>query len=246
MKYKAGDVVKLRDDLEDGKKYGTIRYAREMDFIKGKPMELIAKSTVFGNCYITKDENDVEWYISDEMKEGLWEECKPKLKLIDIINKIANGELKEGTKVNLIADDYLKKLYYDGELIRFVASDNIYAFTPKDINDEDEYELIEPNHFADAGGMTEPTECEHEWKIGRIRDTIDPLQVVAFQRCEKCGMTKIIEEIEEIDYVKWAMATKDVKLQILMDKIKELTQKVNAQTTVLLSQGREIKEIKEQ
>ena len=53
-------------------------------------------------------------------------------------------------------------------------------------------------------------------------------------------------EIEEIDYVKWAMATKDVKLQILMDKIKELTQKTNAQTTVLLSQEREIKQIKEQ
>ena len=164
MKYKAGDVVKLRDDLEDGKKYGTIRYAREMDFIKGKPMELIAKTTVFENCYITKDENDVEWYISDEMIQGLWGECKGityepykektnKYKLIEVLNKIANGELKEGTKVNLIADDYLKKLYYDGELIRFVASDNIYAFTPKDINDEDDYELIEPYHYADVGGI---------------------------------------------------------------------------------------------
>ena len=99
--------------------------------------------------------------------------------------------------------------------------------------------------------------------MGGIRDTIGPLQVVAFQHCEKCGMTKTMEtskqkertidgydiegyEIEEIDYVKWAMATKDVKLQILMDKIKELTQKTNAQTTVLLSQEKEIKAIKEQ
>lgn len=69
---------------------------------------------------------------------------------------------------------------------------------------------------------------------------------------EKIGEYKIDDydidgyEIEEIDYVKWALATKDVKLQILMSKIKELTQKTNAQTTVLLSQEQEIKEIKSQ
>ena len=233
MKYKAGDVVKLRDDLEDGKKYGTIRYAREMDFIKGKPMELIAKTTVFENCYITKDENDVEWYISDEMIQGLWGECKGityepykekpnKYKLIEVLNKIANGELKEGTKVNLIADDYLKKLYYDGELIRFVASDNIYAFTPKDINDEDEYELIEPNHFADVGGM-----AKHLREDAKMIEPTD-------------NTTEKIEELKQLDmdfaeidfssheeYARCAIQVLARKMTKQIDKLNEVIRKLN-------------------
>lgn len=160
-----------------------------------------------------------------------------KLKLIDVLDIIESGELEEGARVIWDGNEYI----YDGgdslwRTSEYHDSTDIF----EDIclgNLREEVELIVPKKNK---------ECEHEWRIGRIRDTIDPLQVVAFQRCEKCGMTKIIEEIEEIDYVKWAMATKDVKLQILMDKIKELTQKVNAQTTVLLSQEREIKEIKEQ
>ena len=175
-----------------------------------------------------------------------------KLKLIDVLDIIESGELEEGARVIWDGNEYI----YDGgdslwRTSEYHDSTDIF----EDIclgNLREEVELIEPKK-----------ECEHEWKMGGIRDTIDPLQVVAFQHCEKCGMTKIMEtskqkehtiegydidgyEIEEIDYVKWAMATKDIKLQILMDKIKELTQKVNAQTTVLLSQEREIKEIKEQ
>lgn len=224
MKYKAGDVVKLRDDLEDGEYYDKLGFHARMRWMKNQPIKIIN---------IDKDgdyETEYNWYISDEMIQGLWGECKGityepykekanKYKLIEVLNKIANGELKEGTKVNLIADDYLKKLYYDGELIRFVASGNIYAFTPKDINDEDEYELIEPQ---------EPTECEHEWKIGGIRDTIDPLEVVAFQHCEKCGMTKIMETKNQENHKEAEHFRDDTKIieptDNTTEKIEELKQ----------------------
>ena len=148
-KYKVGDIVKL----STGEK-GTITKA-------------------WGRYSATIGDDDYDEYNFDEKEIiGLWEGYKPKLKLIDILNKIANGELKEGTKVNLIADDYLTKLYYDGELIRFVASDNIYAFTCKDINDEDEYELIEPNDFGKADKMAEPTD------ITKIEELIDWYQLI--------------------------------------------------------------------
>lgn len=161
-KYKVGDIVKLRDDLEDGKKYGTVSYAREMDFIKGKPMELIAKSNALKNCYITKDEEYAEWYLSDEMIQGLWEECKGiayepyeektnKYKLIDILNKIANGELKEGTKVIYKGDKYK---CIDGVLADEKGNELFYYITENN-NLNEEVELIEPNGFADVGKMIE-------------------------------------------------------------------------------------------
>ena len=84
--------------------------------------------------------------------------------------------------------------------------------------------------------------------LGNLREEVELIFPKKNKECEHIIEGYDIDgyEIEEIDYVKWAMATKDVKLQILMDKIKVLTQKTNAQTTVLLSQEREIKQIKEQ
>ena len=163
MKYKVGDIVKLRDDLEDGKKYGTVRYAREMDFIKGKPMELIAKSNALKNCYITKDEEYAEWYLTDEMIEGLWEECKGityepyeektnKLKLIDVLNMIANGELKE---------DYRTEIKMNGLYYKLFACETADKLLPElFIHLNDECELIEPNDFADDGKMVELKELD--------------------------------------------------------------------------------------
>jgi hypothetical protein len=194
-KYKVGDIVKLRDDLEDGKKYGTVRYDREMDFIKGKPMELIAKSTVFENCYITKDEEYVEWYISDEMIQGLWEECKGiayepyeektnKLRLIDILNKIANGELKEGTKLKYKDIDLI---YEDEELVDdegFSAAD--FFRSKADYNEE--VELIEPHHIREDTKMIEPTD---NTKI----EELDILEIEDNQNIDNLGLAKSIGDL---------------------------------------------------
>lgn len=64
-----------------------------------------------------------------------------KLRLIDILNMISKGELKEGAKLNINEDGYTVKLYFDGELIRFIKSNDIYCFTSVDMNDE--LEIIE-------------------------------------------------------------------------------------------------------
>lgn len=81
------------------------------------------------------------------------------MRLIDILNKIANGELKEGTKV--IWD--FKTYTYDGkdELWRILEGNIGSSDIFEDIctgNLNEECELIEPNHFTDVGKMAEATD----------------------------------------------------------------------------------------
>jgi hypothetical protein len=118
------------------------------------------------------------------------------MKLIDILNKIANGELKEGTKVII---DELEYIYREG-----LEDTNILFKNGWEIGNYDifqminaEVELIEPDDFADVGKMAEPTECEHEWSkysIGRFGRTEN------YRRCKKCGMHE--EDIEPTDNTK--------------------------------------------
>lgn len=85
------------------------------------------------------------------------------MKLIDILNKIANGELKEGTKVKSKEKNEVFTLRtrdeYGTELDLF-DEDNYSLLRDywliKKLNEE--CELIEPDHFADVGKMAEPTD----------------------------------------------------------------------------------------
>lgn len=133
-KYNVGDVVKLRDDLEVGKEYGAEKLNETMNDAIGKKAEIknchndryYAKfASRYGGC----------WFITDEMIEGLWEECKEKqdkLKLIDVLNMIAKGELKEGSKVKV--------------------RENMYSFNDNDLKREDDEDFVitvfEENSFA--------------------------------------------------------------------------------------------------
>ena len=117
------------------------------------------------------------------------------MRLIDILNKIANGELKEGTKVKVFNYDFAKSYNYhlvfnEGELR--TGNGNIFVCPCKDLNEE--CELIEPDHFPDVGKMAE---CEHEWSkysIGRLGRTEN------YRRCKKCGIHE--EDIEPTDNTK--------------------------------------------
>ena len=128
---------------------------------------------------------------------------QPKYRLVDILNKIANGELKEGTKVKIrdniyeftkqyrtdIAPDLVREDYeYKGEKISIFEDFYLVSILT------DEVELIEPQ---------EPTECEHEWEnygmynpnTGETKD---------FRKCAKCDLEEYIEptdntKIEELD-----------------------------------------------
>ena len=78
----------------------------------------------------------------------------PKYRLIDILNKIANGELKEGTKVII---DELEYIYRKGLEDTYILFKNGWEIGNYDIFQmiNKEVELIEPEHFPDAGKVSE-------------------------------------------------------------------------------------------
>lgn len=97
------------------------------------------------------------------------------MKLIDILNMISKGELKEGTKVKIEGLDGYKNEYeftnipfelYDDKINRYDLQDSkgSYVFDEFYLSAlNDEVELIEPDHFADAGKMEEKIEELVDW-----------------------------------------------------------------------------------
>ena len=234
MRYKVGDVVRLRSDLVDGEEYGCNVFVLEMEGYKGKPLEIV---DIYKIGYEVEVDDEVrEYNITDEMIEGLWEECKPseqvekdnehildawryaveskpkvKLKLIDILNKIANGELKEGTKVKYKDIDLI---YEDEELVDdegFSAAD--FFRSKADYNEE--VELIEPQ---------EPTECEHEWEEYGMYNT-KTKEDKHFRKCIKCDLE---EEIEPTDNTKIEeLKTYENSVMDIFHKLNEVIRKLN-------------------
>ena len=148
------------------------------------------------------------------------------MKSEELIAKLKNNEIPVGTKIKVEG--------YTGNLI--ISN---YG-----------YLRLEGEYFESLEGTKYPLSLY--CVVDMLTNPNAKFEIVKDADNEKIGEYKIDDydiggyEIEEIDYIKWGLATKDVKLQILMNKIRELTQKTNAQTTVLLSQEQEIKEIKSQ
>lgn len=70
MRYKVGDKVRVRNDLESYCKYGTQVFVRGMNAYKGRDAEI---TEVFNTHYSISVDNEV-WYWTDEMLEGLAED----------------------------------------------------------------------------------------------------------------------------------------------------------------------------
>lgn len=67
MKYKVGDKVRVRSDLEVNMDYGPQTFVREMSQYIGK---VVTISETYSNRYNIKEDED-EWSWTDEMFEGL-------------------------------------------------------------------------------------------------------------------------------------------------------------------------------
>lgn len=98
------------------------------------------------------------------------------MKLIDILNKIANGELKEGTKFVYRGNMYIWKA---NMILNTTNTDAFDIVDRSDLNME--LELIEPQ---------EPKECEHEWREWSLGNRF---QVTHCRKCDKCGLEEETE-----------------------------------------------------
>lgn len=115
------------------------------------------------------------------------------MELIDILNMISKGELKEGTKIMYkdIIYNYKNGNVFDPKS-GFGLMEDIYE---ENLNDE--LELIE-------------AECKHEWKkysLGRLGGITEN-----HRRCKKCG----IDEIEDVG--KMANNTYEIE-ELIADEI---------------------------
>ena len=200
-KYNVGDVIKLRDDLEDGEQYGSSDYLEEMGIMKNKPITILKIPKLFKDCYEVVDETGENWFLSDEMIEGLWEECKEKqdkLKLIDVLNMIAKGELKEGTKVKYKGAEFI---YEDNELYDD-DGDNICCYMCDRFDLTIEVELIEPDHFTDDGKMAEPAKIEELKELDMDFSEIDFQSHEEYARCAIQVLARhMIKQIDKLNEV---------------------------------------------
>ena len=80
MKYKVGDKVKVREDLEVDKRYGTEEFIEEMEEYKGK---IVTIDTVNEDDYYIEEDKQ-SWSWTDEMLEDIEEE----MNLEDFLNAL--------------------------------------------------------------------------------------------------------------------------------------------------------------
>ena len=108
------------------------------------------------------------------------------MRLIEVLNKIANGELKEGTKVKLLYDDTIYELYCD-DLIR--EGDNRPIF-----------DLCSFEVFREEVELIEPQEPDDNTKI----EELDILEIEDSQNIDNIGLANSIgdlrNEIREIQH----------------------------------------------
>lgn len=202
-KYNVGDVVKLRDDLEDEQEIdiiaGTFVVDDEVLELMNIPLKIVDYKKKHG-FYIVEFLDGKTGRICDEMIEGLWEEKKDKLKLIDVLNMIAKGELKEGTKVRYEDVEYTYKKFdsQDNDSTDLISDSSCSIFEDYFLTSlQDEVELIEPP-------------CEHEC-IADIGKSIEP--------------TKIEELIDWYELPNGL--TSEEKIHIVWNKLNEVIRKIN-------------------
>lgn len=70
MKYKVGDKVEVREDLEIGKTYGKLTFSVQMREYKG---QIVTIETADDDGYQI-EEDELNWYWTDEMLEDVKEE----------------------------------------------------------------------------------------------------------------------------------------------------------------------------
>lgn len=232
-KYNVGDVVKLRDDLKD--------LDWKWEKLKNIPLLINDKCEINGNGRYLVDEEWLLW-ASDKMIEGLWEECKEKqdkLKLIDVLNMIAKGELKEGTKVK-----------YKEQTYTYIVKHRWHGTNLVDLDDECEEHLMQYtslDQLSEEVELIEPP-CEHEWREWSLGNRF---QVTHYRKCEKCGLEEETEDNHFADVGKMAEPTKIEELKYdvtdldclgihnktisinIADKLNEVIRMVNAITSLL-------------
>lgn len=101
MKYKVGDKVKVREDLEVDKRYGTEEFIEEMEEYKGK---IVTIDTVNEDDYYIEEDKQ-SWSWTEEMLEDIEEEntISEEMTIGQVIDNLMNNPdiiIKKFNKIN--------------------------------------------------------------------------------------------------------------------------------------------------
>jgi hypothetical protein len=110
------------------------------------------------------------------------------MKLIDVLNKIANGELKEGTKVKYGGVEYTYKKFdaEDDESKDLISGSSCSIFEDYFLTIlEDEVELIEPERNVGSDKTIEPSKIEE----------LDILEIEDSQNIDNLGLANSIGDL---------------------------------------------------
>lgn len=105
MKYKVGDKVKVRENLEVDKRYGTEEFIEEMEEYKGK---IVTIDTVNEDDYYIEEDKQ-SWLWTEEMLEDIEEE-KSIGQIIDDILSNPEMILKQANRIATKAKEALEKI----------------------------------------------------------------------------------------------------------------------------------------
>ena len=151
MKYKIGDKVRLKEGLECGKYYGDAIYVDGLDEYLGKDL-IITSVHLGGDCYDFECEGKKSYFcITDEMLE------EPKLRLIDVMNMIADDKFEENWKVKVLPDEveYTFKKYDEDEIELYDKYDvSIFEVNYLSIL-KNEVEIIKPQEEKEKKNLKE-------------------------------------------------------------------------------------------
>lgn len=106
MKYKVGDKVKVREDLEVDKKYGTEEFVEEMEEYRGK---IVTIDTVNKDDYYIEEDKQT-WAWTEEMLEDVKNDNKSIGQIIDECLKNPEMILKQFNIIATKAKEALEKV----------------------------------------------------------------------------------------------------------------------------------------
>lgn len=111
MKYKVGDKVKVREDLEVGETYGADKFVIGMEYYKGKTAIITDR---YDNTYRVNIDNDyIGWNWTDEMFEDYTEDTEKgdiAMTVEDLLNKT---DVEKG---GLIITIYYPNTYFEATI----------------------------------------------------------------------------------------------------------------------------------
>lgn len=192
MKYEIGDIVKVRDDLQKGEKYGVCYVVEGMLKFRGTIDTVYYVDTV-GDFYLSDNDNNYVWHKDMvepiTMKDDLKEENNMEYKIGDIVE--IRDDLKKGEKYgDCDVDERMLKFRGTIDTIENIDEDGDFYLAGKDNPFAWHKDMLEPIELKDDLKEEIKEKNDMGYKVGDVVRIKNDLQVG-----EKYGECNVIESM---------------------------------------------------